>query len=78
MAQITVRNLDDSVVEKLKERAKREGRSLQAQVKMILEQEANSPVVDAETARKVLEELRERFKDRDFPDPVELIREGRD
>ncbi|MGD8238181.1 MAG: hypothetical protein PVH68_06505 [Armatimonadota bacterium] len=78
MAQILVRHLDDAVVAKLKERAKQNGRSLQAEAKMILEEAAAGPKVDAETARKMIEEIRARFKGREFPDPVELIREDRD
>jgi len=37
MAQILVRGLDEKIVERLKKRAKRGGRSLQSEVKMILE-----------------------------------------
>lgn len=37
MAQVLVRGLDESVVEKLKERAAQNGRSLQAELKAILE-----------------------------------------
>ena len=38
MAQILVRDLDKEVLETLKERARRDGRSLQSGVKSILEQ----------------------------------------
>jgi len=75
MANILVRGLDQSVVERLKNRAKREGRSLQAEVKTILEQAAK---VDMDTAREMLEEFRRRFKGRKFSDSVELIREDRE
>ena len=78
MAQILVRNLDEEVVEKLKKLAKRDGRSLQSEVKTILEQAANSPEVDMDTARKMLEQFRKRFKGRKFPDSAKLIREDRD
>ena len=37
MAQVLVRNLKDNVVARLKKRAQTRGRSLQAEVKMILE-----------------------------------------
>ena len=40
MAQVLVRGLDKTVVEKLKKRAAQEGRSLQAQLKTILEAQA--------------------------------------
>lgn len=75
MAQILVRGLDDGVVERLKKRAKSEGRSLQAECRLILEQAAK---LDMDTARKKLAEFRKRFGDRTFSDSVELIREDRD
>ena len=78
MAQILVRNLDEDVVKRLKERARKEGRSLQSKVKEILEQAANTPQVDMETARKMVDRIRKKLKGRKFPDSVELIREGRD
>lgn len=78
MAQILVRNLDEEVVKRLKERAKKEGRSLQSEVKVILEQALNTQMVDMKTARRLVDEIREKFKGRKFPDSVELIREDRD
>jgi len=78
MAQILVRNMDEEVIERLKKRAKKDGRSLQTEVKLILEQAANEPTVDMETARMMCEAFRRRFKGRVFPDAVELIREDRD
>lgn len=77
MAQILVRDLDEGVVESLKRRAKQDGRSLQGEVKAILEQAAHEPKVDMETARNICVEFRRRFKGRRFPDTVELIRENR-
>ena len=78
MAQILVRNLDETVVARLKERANLNGRSLQAEVKMILEQAAaDGGKVDMVTARRMFEELQRRFAGRKFPDTVELIREDR-
>ncbi len=75
MAQILVRNLDDAAVERLKARAKGNGRSLEAEVRCILEQSAK---VDMATARQMVLDMRERLKGRKFPDVVELIREDRD
>lgn len=77
MAQILVRDLDKETVERLKKRAKDDGRSLQSEVKHILDQAAHEPVVDMEAARKICEGFRRRFKGRGFPDTVELIREDR-
>lgn len=77
MAQILVRNLEKEVVERLKKRAREGGRSLQSEVKFILEQAAREPRVDMETARKICREFRRRFRGRKFPNTVELIREDR-
>jgi plasmid stability protein len=77
MAQILVRELDESVVERLKKRAREDGRSLQSEVKLILERAANEPRVDMTAARALVEDIRKRFKGRRFPDSVELIREDR-
>lgn len=38
MSEVLVRNLDEAVVEQLKDRARGNGRSLQAELKLILEQ----------------------------------------
>jgi len=78
MASIVVRKLDEAVVERLKRRAAANGRSLEAEVRLILEDAANSRQLDMATARKRIEELSKRFEGRDFPDSVEIIREGRD
>ena len=75
MAQILVRGLDDDVVERLKQRAKAEGRSLAAEVRLILEDAAK---LDMATARRKLREFQKRFKGRMFSDSAELIREDRD
>ncbi len=77
MSDILVRNLDEEVVQRLEERARRQGRSLQAEVAHILTQAAEIPKLDAETAQKRLGEFRRRFKGRRFSDSAELIREGR-
>lgn len=75
MAQILVRCLDEKLVERLKKQAKREGRSLQSEVKRILEQAVQ---MDADEAKKMAERIRRRFKGRKFSDSADLIREDRD
>jgi plasmid stability protein len=42
MASLLIRNLDDAAVERLKARARRHNRSLQGEVKSILESEART------------------------------------
>jgi plasmid stability protein len=78
MAQILVRNLDKAVVERLKKLARKEGRSLQSEVKTLLERAVNAPTVDIKSARTFLAQIRRKFKGRKFPDTVELVREDRD
>ncbi|NOZ20129.1 MAG: hypothetical protein GXP25_03470 [Planctomycetes bacterium] len=78
MPQILVRNLKPKVVQRLKALARQEGRSLQAEVKMILERAADTPHVDMARARKLCEEFRARFKGRRFSDSAKLIRKDRD
>jgi hypothetical protein len=78
MAEILVRNLDPEVVNELKQRARGQGRSLQTEVKEILVRAAKEPELDAESARRLCLELRRKLKGRRFPDPVELIRSGRE
>jgi len=75
MAQILVRGLDESVVARLRKRARREGHSLQSEVRSILEQAAR---VDAESALRLADRIRSRFKGREFDDSAELIHEDRE
>ncbi|MDO9118200.1 MAG: Arc family DNA-binding protein [Nitrospira sp.] len=76
MAQVLVRQLDDKIVDRLKKRAKEHGRSLQSEVKTILE----DAVPDYEGAWKRIEGLRKRLEKsgRKFSDSAALIREDRD
>jgi plasmid stability protein len=77
MAQVLVRNLNDKVVARLKKRAKTRGRSLQAEVKTILEEAAKEVPVDF---WKEADRIREQLKrsGRKFSDSAALIREDRD
>jgi plasmid stability protein len=77
MAQVLVRNLDDKVVARLKKRAKNRGRSLQAEVKTILEEAAKDVPGDF---WKEADRIREQLKrsGRKFSDSAALIRENRD
>ena len=75
MGQILVRNLDDRVVGRLKKRAGKAGRSLQAEVKLILEQESR---IDPADAWALAEKIRASFGKRRFPDSAKTIRAMRD
>jgi antitoxin FitA len=70
MAQLIVRRLDDGVKERLKARARKHGRSLEAEARAILEQAANGhPERDPLRKKKGLGTLiRERFKRTGFTD----------
>jgi plasmid stability protein len=78
MAQILVRDLDDALVARLKERARDNHRSLQGEVKAILEEAA------AQASNAEVEAILDRWqrywrqKGRTFSDSAELIREDRD
>lgn len=76
MAQVLVRQLDSKVVLRLKKRAKAHGRSLQSEVKTILEE----AVPDYEAAWKRIQGFRKRMTKsaRTFSDSADLIREDRD
>jgi plasmid stability protein len=65
MSQVLIRDLDPELIEHLKQRAAKHGRSLQAELKSILEQTAHHQAVDyrAETAI-----LRRRLRERKFSD----------
>ena len=76
MAQLLVRDIDEALVNQLKEQAKEHHRSLQGQVKLILETHCHSQV----KMDKVLKNLRAfhaSFGDRKFSDSTEMIREDR-
>ncbi len=74
MAQVLVRNLDPAVVERLKSRALRHGRSLQAEVKRVLEQAAGAGVEDA---RALAARIRRRLAGRRHSDSAALVAEDR-
>ncbi|HEY0511331.1 MAG TPA: hypothetical protein VGH73_05480 [Thermoanaerobaculia bacterium] len=75
MAQILVRDLSPDTVERLKDRALRHGRSLQGEVKMILESAAT---LSTSEARAVAKEWQRRLAGRMTSDSSDLIRENRD
>ena len=76
MAQLLVRDLDDGVMLRLKERAKLNRRSLQAEAKAILE--AAAPRYTRDEALEVFRKWQERFRGQPMSDSAELIREDRD
>lgn len=74
MAQVLVRDLGKTVIERLKARAQQHGRSLQVELKTIIEQAARS---DLEAAHQAAERLRRKLAGRKFSDSTVLIAEDR-
>jgi plasmid stability protein len=78
MGQLIVRNLDDRVIEALKARASRQARSLEAELRVILEGAAAERVVDIAEARARADRIRKSLEGRPHSDSAALIREDRD
>lgn len=74
MPQLLIRNLEKETIELLKNQAKLHNRSLQGEVKQILEEHVKISMKDARIkARKI----RASFGKTIFSDSANLIREGR-
>ncbi len=83
MAQILVENLDPIILEKLESLAKQHGRSLQEELKQILEQAAEKSTHyhtggDMERTREAVARAQVRYTGKIFSDSTELIREDRE
>ena len=76
MASILVWGLDEGTVQRLKERARLNGRSLLQEVKEILERAASTLTISE--ARRLTERWRHRLGGRSCSDSARLIREDRD
>ena len=74
MAQVLVRRLDPPTLERLKARALRHGRSLQAELKAILEKASEADVLDA---RLVADRIRRSLRGRRTTDSGAMQSEDR-
>jgi antitoxin FitA len=74
MGQVLVRNLATEVVRKLKIRGQQHRRSLQEELKDILEQAARQNAKDVQAK---VNQVRKLFADRKFSDSSDLIRQDR-
>lgn len=74
MPQLLVRNLDEDTIKRLKALAKQHGRSLQGQVKVVLEEAATLPVSEVST---LLEKWQRRLAGRRLGDSAKIIRKDR-
>ena len=75
MPDILIRNLDEKTTKRLKARALANRRSLQAEVKEMIERAASEKTFDE--LRADLEMFSRRFKSRRMTETVRLIREDR-
>jgi plasmid stability protein len=75
MAQVLVRDVAPEIVDKLKARAQRNRRSLEAEMRVIFEAAVHEPAVDPFAE---VERVRALFADRTFSDSAMLVREDRD
>ncbi|HUF89875.1 MAG TPA: hypothetical protein VMR66_07830 [Gemmatimonadota bacterium] len=75
MAQVLVRDLDPDVVEAIRESAQRHGRSLEAELRLILESAARRRSTDF---WRTAERLRRETSGRQRTDSAALIRADRD
>jgi plasmid stability protein len=76
MPDVLVRDVDESTLARLKEKAKSHGRSLGVELKLILEQAAKQ--LDMVTARELAEQMSRSLEGRHHTDSAELLREDRD
>jgi plasmid stability protein len=78
MPNILVRNLEPATVEELRARAKRNERSVQAEVKAILEEATRSRAGAVERALRLSREMHEMTVGRSIPDSADMIRDDRE
>jgi len=74
MANVLIRDLDDRTIARLKEHAARNNRSLQAELRIIVERAASMKVVDS---RALAARIRRKLSDRRHSDSATLIAEDR-
>ena len=76
MKQVLIRELEDEVIEALKERAKRNQRSLQGELKVIVTQAAQASRINPALLARI-DALRNKLKGRKHTSSVKLLREIR-
>ncbi len=74
MAQLLIRDLDDKVLRLLKKRAAHNKRSLQAELKSIMERAATVEAIDPQA---LADRIQRMLAGREHSDSTELIREDR-
>lgn len=76
MRQLLIRDVEDEVIEALKQRAKRNQRSLQGELKLIVTQAAHATRIDPALIARI-DALRNKLKGRKHTSSVKLLREIR-
>jgi plasmid stability protein len=76
MPQVLVRDIETDVLEKLKRRAQKNHRSLEAELRVVFEQAVAEP--EAGNVEAAMARVQEMFAGRRFSDSAELLREDRD
>ena len=76
MGTVTIRNLDDEVIERAKQRARAHNRSLEAELRTILTRELKP--LSPEEFFRLADEIAERTRGRPQTDSAILQREGRE
>jgi plasmid stability protein len=76
MGQVLVRGLDERVLDRLRKRAEAHNRSLEAELRDILEQASGQ--VDFATAQELAARVRRKLEGRVHSDSAELIRRQRE
>ena len=74
MSQLLIRGLDEKAIQRLKERAKSHGRSLESEARSILESAAG---YSAAEARAAVEGWQKRLAGRNFGDSADFVRKDR-
>ena len=74
MPNILIRGLEPETIDRLKTRAKRHGRSLQSEVKLLVEQAAG---IGSQSMTDMLDRWKRQFNGRKFSSSARLIREDR-
>lgn len=74
MPELLVRNLEEATIKRLKALAKQHGRSLQGQVRLVLEEAATLPMGEVSS---LLEKWQRQLARRRFRDSAKIIRKDR-
>lgn len=78
MPDVLVRNLDSPALAELKRRAKKNHRSLQAELRLILHRAAEQKGASFEEAVRFADEMRRKYAGKITGDSADLIREDRE